>query len=143
MPLRVTERGDPNKENRLRTSQSVYASYSELESVLNGASTPEEVQASGYTAYNTVPQWSDERQEGMEAITRYLDSTPGGDTYINAPYVDDAAEIVWGQNIVNPVGEAVDDIISYPGEVKNELERGWYELNNPYNWIDLSGGGYY
>ncbi len=111
MPQRVTERGDPNKENRLRTAQSVYASYSEL--------------------------------EGMEAITRYLDSTPGGDTYINAPYVDDAAEIVWGQNIVNPVGEAIDDIISYPGEVKNELERGWYELNNPYNWIDLSGGGYY
>lgn len=138
----VRERGDPNEENRLRTSQSVYASYSELEDVLSGERTPEDVQAGGYHAHATVPQWSDERQEGMELITRYLDENRGGDTYINAPYVDDAAEILWGQHVAAPAAEAWESVTRFPGEVQSGLEEAWRQMNDPYNWIRLCGGGY-
>lgn len=61
-----------NKENRRRTAESVYTSWSELGDVLNHSKSAAQIKKEGYGAYKTVPQWNQQRQEGAEQTSRNL-----------------------------------------------------------------------
>jgi len=56
---------ESNAENRARTSESVYASYSELNAVMTGAA-PADVTRDGLAAHNTVPQFDPEIEAAAE-----------------------------------------------------------------------------
>jgi hypothetical protein len=101
---------DENAENRRRTAQSVYTSWNELTQAGAGSQTPAELEKAGFGAFETVPQWDQQRQEGSEAVAR---NTSIGDMLWN--YGGDAPDAIWGKtkrwfgkNIENPVSDAWD-----------------------------------
>ncbi len=71
---------DENEENRLRTAESVGTSWAELQSVIDGKVDPATLKETGYAAYNTVPQWSDDNQAAAEksAEDHYFAEVAGG-----------------------------------------------------------------
>ena len=64
-----------NRENRFHTAKSVYSSYSELESVLDGKKTPQQVQKDGYAAKQTAPKFDQDRQNEAERRAKELGTT--------------------------------------------------------------------
>ena len=61
-----------NKDNRFHTAKSVYSSYSELEQVLDGKKTPQQIKKDGYAAKQTVPQFDQDRLDAAEQRAKKL-----------------------------------------------------------------------
>lgn len=83
-------------ENRLRTAESVYTSYQELTQVLSGKASAEELAQTGYAALNTVPQWSNDRQTGVERGAELVDGLVGGDAAIATEYAGNILDLMTG-----------------------------------------------
>jgi hypothetical protein len=133
---------DDNEENRRRTAMSVTTSWNELDEVLrncqgDGGRSVEEIQNAGYGAYQTVPQFSQQTQEGAERASRNVSDlsiveqygdkaapTIAGKCirafgeYVEAPAIglyDDASSWV-GENVIDPIGNAYDTAVDWTSD---------------------------
>ncbi|PSM31105.1 hypothetical protein, partial [Haliangium sp. UPWRP_2] len=112
-----------NKENRYRTAKSVYSSYNELEAVLDGKKTPQQVQKDGYAVKQTVPKFSQDRQD--EAERR-------------------AQELGKFSVVTKNAGELLGYGTSYAGQkIEDAYDWGKEKISNGYNWAkDKAVGAY-
>jgi hypothetical protein len=59
---------DENQENQLMIARAVAASYKELEDVISGKRSPEEIESDGYAAVKLVPKWDEEINRNAQKV---------------------------------------------------------------------------
>ena len=101
---------DDNKDNKRQTAKSVYTSWNELNQAATGVQSPDSLEKAGYSAFGTVPQFDQQRQEGAEGMAR---NTTMPDMLLNyGKDLPDAilgkVERAFGKHIENPVSDAWD-----------------------------------
>jgi hypothetical protein len=103
-----------NKDNRFHTAKSAYNSYNELEAVLDGQKTPQQIQKDGYAAKQTVPKFDQDRQNEAEARAQELGKI---------------------SVVKNNAGELWDYVTSYTGQkVEDGYDYVKHKAVGAYNW---------
>jgi len=123
-----------NKENRFHTAKSVYGSYNELESVLDGKKTPQQVKKDGYAAKQTVPKFDQDRQDEAERRAKEL-----GTGSVIKENAGELASYVW-----NYGAQKVKDGFGYvKDKAVGAYDWGKEKLHNGVDWATQKAGDAY